>query len=411
MAPKGREQRQVRVLMIVENCPYLRDPRVRREANSLAAAGYKVSVIAPRGDGPARGRQVVDGVSVYRFRKLSSSSTIPGHLLEYLFAALSIAGMILYVWFRQGFDIIHLANPPDSLIFLALPYKLLGKSVIFDQHDLCPELYGVKFGDSNDLIAKVLRCLERLSYAYADQVIVTNESYKRLALERGGLPSSKVTIVRNGPDLESAKEEDKIDAQVREKAPCILAFAGIIEDQDGLDYLIRILHALRYKVGREDFCCLVMGSGHALEGAKKLALDLGLANHTWFTGWISDRQRYGSYLASSDICVSPEPSNAYNDRSTFVKIMEYMAAGKPIVAFHLCETLVSAEKSAVYARCNDEHDFALNIASLMDDPASRHVMGQSGLKRIREKLAWQYSVSGLLDVYQHLAGRYTSSQG
>lgn len=409
MALKRGEGRRVRILMIVENCPYLRDPRVQREARTLAATGYKVTVVAPKGDKSVRDREIVDGVSVYRFAKMKSSSTVIGHLLEYFFAMLTMAMMSAYIFVREGFDIIHVANPPDGLIFIAAAYKLLGKSVIYDQHDLCPELYAVKFGDSSGLIAKILRSLERFSYTLADCVIVTNESYKRLAMARGGLPESRITIVRNGPDLESARNGE-IDPRVRGKAPNILAFGGMIEVQDGVEELIRALHALRYKLGRSEFVCIVMGSGHALAGAKGLARSLVLEDNVWFTGWISDRKLYRRYLATSDICVSPEPSNAYNDQSTFVKIMEYMAAGKPIVAFDLCETRISAQQSALYAKCNDEQEFALAIARLMDDPALRRAMGQTGQRRIREELAWQYSAPSLLKVYERLASRYASCQ-
>jgi glycosyltransferase involved in cell wall biosynthesis len=402
------EERKVRVLMIVENCAYLRDPRVRREAKTLAAAGYKVTVIAPNGDKGSRGGEVADGVKVYRFAKLKSSSTVVGHLLEYLLAILTLAAMSAYVFVREGFDIIHVANPPDGLVFIAAAYKILGKSVIYDQHDLCPELYGIKFGDANGLIAKVLRFLERFSYTLADSVIVTNESYKRQALTRGGLPESRITIVRNGPDLENARNAE-IDPEVRGKAPNILAFGGIIEVQDGVAELVRALHALRYKLGRSDFVCIVMGSGHALADAKALTRSLGLEENVWFTGWISDRELYKRYLATVDICVSPEPSNAYNEQSTFVKVMEYMAAGKPIVAFDLCETRVSAQQSALYAKPNEEMEFALAIAKLMDDPGLRRTMGETGQRRILEKLAWQYSASSLLKVYEGLASRYSVS--
>jgi glycosyltransferase involved in cell wall biosynthesis len=398
------DQRRVRVLMIVENCAYLRDPRVRREARTLATAGYKVTVIAPNGDKSSRGGEVADGVKVYRFAKLKSSSTVVGHILEYFFAILTLAMISAYVFVREGFDIIHVANPPDGMVFIAAVYRSLGRLIIYDQHDVCPELYSVKFGDVKDGISKILYSLERFSYALADHVIVTNESYKRQAMTRGRLPESCITVVRNGPNLENARSRE-IDPEIRGKARIILAFGGIIEVQDGVEELIRALHALRYKLGRKDFFCIIMGSGHALADAKVLTRSLKLEDNVWFTGWISDRELYGRYLASADICVSPEPMNAYNDQSTFVKVMEYMAAGKPIVAFDLCETRFSAQGAALYAKCNDELEFALAVAKLMDDPELRHQMGQRGQRLVLEKLAWEYSVPSLLQVYEHLASR------
>ena len=391
----------MRILMIVENCAYLRDPRVRREAKTLATAGYKIIVIAPDGDKAFRARESDDGVTVYRFAKLKSSSTVIGHLLEYCLALFALATMSAYVFFREGFDIVHIANPPDGLIFIAGACKILGKPVIYDQHDLCPELYAVKFGGSHDRIAKLLLCLERLSYRLADMVIVTNESYKRQAITRGGIPESRIAIVRNGPDRENARNGE-VAPEVRIKSPNILAFGGIIEVQDGVAELIRALYALRYTLKRSDFLCIVMGSGHALADAKALTRSLGLEDNVWFTGWISDREQYRRYLASADICVSPEPANPYNQQSTFVKVMEYMAAGKPIVAFDLCETRVSAEASALYAKPNDEVEFAMAIVRLMDDPELRRKMGETGQKRIQEKLAWQHSAPSLLQAYERL---------
>jgi glycosyltransferase involved in cell wall biosynthesis len=409
MASSNSEGRRIRVLMIVENCPYLRDPRVRREAKTLTAAGYRVVVIAPNGDNKFRGDETADDVKVYRFAKLASSSTVIGHIFEYFCAFVAIAALSAYVLICEGFDIIHVANPPDGLIFIAAAYKILGKSVIYDQHDVCPELYGAKFGDWDDFIAKILFCLERFSYRLADAVIVTNESYKRLAMKRSRLPESQVTIVRNGPDWENAKN-GKVDPQIRRRAPNILAFGGIIEVQDGVEDLIRALHALRYQLGRNDFICIVMGSGHSLEGAKRLTHTLGLSDNVHFTGWIPDRELYWTYLATADICVSPEPYNAYNNHSTFVKVMEYMAAGKPIVAFDLCETRFTAERSALYASCNDELQFAVAIKRLMDNAELRSTMGQAGQQLVRQRLAWQYSVPNLLKVYEDLAARYGPSR-
>jgi glycosyltransferase involved in cell wall biosynthesis len=240
-------------------------------------------------------------------------------------------------------------------------------------------------------------------------VIVTNESYKRLAIRRGQLPESVVAIVRNGPDVVTAKN-GKIDPEVRGKASNILTFAGIMEVQDGVEGLVRTLHFLRHKLGRNDFFCIVMGSGHCLEGVKVLARDLGLENNMHFTGWISDRELYWSYLATSDICLCPEPFNEYNDQSTFVKVMEYMAAGKPIVAFDLKETRFSAQQSALYAERASELEFARMITKLMDDSGLRSAMGAGGQTLVREKLAWQYSEPSLLKVYERLATRYRACQ-
>jgi glycosyltransferase involved in cell wall biosynthesis len=251
------------------------------------------------------------------------------------------------------------------------------------------------------LLLGLLVLLERLSYGLADHIIVTNDSYKEMAKKRGRVCESRVTIVRNGPDLRNLDVAD-VDTELRSKSPNIIVFAGVTGFQDGLDYLCRALHHLRYDLCREDFYCIVMGDGDALQHIKSLAYELRLEGNISFAGWISDPDVYRRYLLTADICVVPEPSNAYNDRSTFVKMLEYLAVAKPIVAFDLPENRFSAQSAALYARPNDEREFALKIARLMDDPALRRSIGEIGRQRIQKELAWQYSIPNLLKVYNGL---------
>jgi glycosyltransferase involved in cell wall biosynthesis len=328
---------------------------------------------------------------------------MPGYLLEYAYATFAIATITAYVWLTRGFDIIHIANPPDCLVPVTAVYKLLGKRIVYDQHDLSPELYVARFSRSSALLLGIQLRLELLSYQLADHVIVTNESYRQIALSRGRQPPAKVTLVRNGPELERVQAL-QIDEDLRQRSPNIIAFAGITGYQDGLDYLCRALKSLRSDLRREDFLCIVLGDGDALPDIKRLAQELGISDKIWFAGWVGDSDTYFRYLSTADICVSPEPSNGYNDRSTFVKIMEYMLAGKPIVAFELPESRFSAEGAALYATPNSHQDFAAKIAALMDDAALRRSMGELGRRRIETRLAWQHSIPQLLAVYDQISG-------
>jgi glycosyltransferase involved in cell wall biosynthesis len=302
---------------------------------------------------------------------------------------------------RDGFDAIHVANPPDSLVPLLAIYRLLGKSIIFDQHDLSPELYSLKFARPSKVVIRLLTILEYLSYRLSTHVIVTNESYAEIARRRGHLQKERIAVVRNSPDMPPPTEND-VDSDLRNKATIILAFGGETGKQDGLDNLCLILQRLRHEFQREDFYCVVMGDGDALSSTKNLARDLGLEDCIWFTGWISDPERYRRYLRTADICISPEGCNAYNDHSTFIKIMEYMSVEKPIVAFDLTETRNTAKEAALYAKRNDVRDFARHIESLMDDSNLRRQLGTAGRERVECELAWQHSVSRLLSVYNSL---------
>ena len=388
--------------MILENCSYLRDARVGKEAQALKGRGYRISVISPE---PNKLPSCVhiDGVAVYGFPQLSFSNGTVGYLLEYIYATLAIALITAYLWLTRGFDIIHIGNPPDCLILVTSVYKLIGKRLIYDQHDLSPELYVARFSSPSRALARIQFLLEWLSYKLADHVIVVNESYKEVAIRRGGLPASKVTVVRNGPAIERFRIPE-IDADLRKKAPHIIVFAGITGYQDGLDYLCRALWSLRHDLGREDFLCVVLGDGDALSHTKDCARELGIDDKLLFMGWVSDPDAYCRYLFTADMCVAPEPSNAYNDRSTFVKVMEYMAAGRPIVAFDLPENRFSAGAAALYATPNNQREFAAKLVALMDDATLRRTMGEVGRRRVETDLTWQHSIPHLLGVYDLLLG-------
>lgn len=387
--------------MVLENCSYLRDARVSKQAGALTRHGYVVSVISPESH-PWLSRQEIDGVTVYGFPHLSFCRGTLGYLLEYAYATLAIALITAYVWITRGFDIVHIANPPDCIVPVLAVYKIVGKRIIYDQHDLGPELYVARFSRSNGWLLRMQLRLELLSYRLADHVIVTNESYRQIAVSRGGQAEAKVTVIRNGPELERLQAL-RIDEELRRKSPNIIAFAGITGYQDGLEYLCRAVSSLRSDLGRTDFLCMVLGDGDALPDIKKLAQELGIDEKIWFAGWVSDSDAYFRYLSTADICVAPEPSNRYNDRSTFVKIMEYMLAGKPIVAFDLPESRFSAGDSALYASPNNHQDFAAKLSALMDDATLRSSMGELGRRRIETSLAWQYSIPNLLAVYDLVA--------
>jgi glycosyltransferase involved in cell wall biosynthesis len=390
-----------RVLMLLENFTYPEDQRVRREALALLEAGHEVSVICPGTQGQPR-REIISGVRVYRYRVPRSGDGLLGYAWEYGYSLLRTFMLSLLVVFRPGFDIIHLHNPPDFPIMIAALYKLLGKRIVFDQHDLAPDLYYARFDNQgNRLVHRVLLAFERLSCRLADLVIATNESYKRVEIERCGVQEERIAIVRNGPDLTWVGDIES-DPKVQARAEYIVGYLGDIGFHDGLDYLIRALHHLATDLGRKNFCCVVIGKGDALQSAKDLAGALDLTDHVWFTGYLPSVVDVMRYLAAAHVCVDPDPSNPFTDRSTMNKIMEYMALARPVVAFDLPEHRVSAERAAVYARANDELDFARQIAALLDDPQRRREMGRFGRERVATKLAWPYQKESLIAAYARL---------
>lgn len=387
-----------RILMLLENQTYPRDFRVRREATALTAAGYRVSVICPAGPGQPF-RETLNGVHLYRYGPPPEANGFLGYLWEYGYAMAATFVFSLLVFLREGFDVVHAHNPPDTFVFIAIFYKLFGKSFVFDHHDLSPEMYQARFpGGGSRLVHRTLVFLEKLTCRLADRVIATNESYKKMEMERDRVPASRITIVRNGIELQDPPSSEP-DSTLCPAGKTIIGYIGVMGFQDGVDYLLRALGHLVRDLNRTDFFCVLVGGGDAFPYLKSLAVQLGISEKILFTGMV-DHSEISRYLRIADICVAPEPCAPYNDRSTAVKLMEYMSLAKPIVAFDLTEHRFTAQGAAAYVKPNDELEFARTIVELMDDPARRSKMGLLGRQRMETALAWQYSIPRLLQVYR-----------
>ena len=386
-----------RVLMLLENSKYPQDGRVCAEAKALADAGYQVSVICPAGPGQP-GREMLDGVLIYRYPAPRAGNGTLGYLWEYGYAMVATFFFSLLVLIREGFDVVHAHNPPDMFVFIAALYKLFGKRFVYDHHDIVPELYCARFGSRNRLVYQVLVWLETLSCQLANHVITTNQSYKAVEMQRGHVPEERITIVRNGPNPNRLRSVNP-DLSLRPTGKIIIGYVGVMGFQDGVDYLLRALRHLACNFGRTDFFCVLVGTGDAVPNLKALAKRLDLTHCVCFTGWVEPAE-VDRYINAMDICVAPEPSNIFNDRSTMIKIMEYMALEKPIVAFDLPEHRFTAQTAALYVRPNDELEFARALTQLMDDPVRRQTMGSFGGRRVETELAWCYSVPHLLAAYR-----------
>ena len=387
-----------RILMLLGNNPFPQDVRVYPEAIALVEAGYAVTVIAQRGkEQPFH--DVVDGVNVWRYPAPPDSSSLVSYIFEFGYSLIAAFILSLVVSLRNGFDVIHAHNPPDTYVLIALFYKPFGKQFVFDHHDLSPDVYMARSGgNGNKLVYKTLRWFERLTCRVADHIIATNESYKRIEIERANISGDKITVVRNGPNLNRMKHVEPIQ-KYREMNKTILGYVGLMGVQDGLDYLLRSLAHLRYDLQRDDFHCILIGGGGELESLKKLTSTLKLDDHVEFVGFqIGDD--LNRHLSSADICLDPDPANEFNDHSTMIKMAEYMTFAKPIVAFDLTEHQYTAQSAATYVADNDEMAFAQAIAELMDDPERCAAMGKFGRQRVENELAWKHSVKQLVRAYQ-----------
>lgn len=393
MASSGDRPR--RVLIIVENLPVPFDRRVWSEATALQRAGYEVSVICPRTEAAPKSNEVLDGVHIWRHPLGFEAEGALGFLLEYGVALFWETVLAWRILFARGFDVIHLCNPPDLLFLVALPFKLLGKKVIFDHHDLNPELYEAKFG-KRGFFWKLLTAAERMTFAAADISIATNESYRRIAIERGGMPEDRVFVVRSGPNLNRVKEVPA-DPSWKKGRPYLVAYVGVMGAQEGIDLLLETVRHL-IDGGRTDIQFVLVGSGPSFEGLRAQAKALGVEDYVTFTGRVDDATLL-SALSTAEVCVNPDRPNEMNDKSTMNKIMEYMALGKPIVQFDLTEGRFSAQDASLYARNGDIADFAEKITGLLDDPQKRAAMGAFGRARVRSELSWPHEEPKLLAAY------------
>ncbi|MHC5907615.1 glycosyltransferase family 4 protein [Streptomyces sp. S6] len=384
-----------RALILVENLSVPFDRRVWQECTTLRDAGWEVHVICPRGTKrDTEAEAVIDGVRIHRYPLKAATGGPSGYLREYgsaLWHTLRLARRVGPV------DVVHACNPPDLLFLPALWLKRRGARFVFDQHDLVPELYLSRFGRGEDFLYRAVCALERMTYRAADVVLATNESYRDVAVRRGGKRPDDVFVVRSAPDA-GRFHPVPAEAELKRGKPHLLCYLGVMGPQDGVDYALRALARLRDECGRSDWHAVFVGGGDTFDAMVELSGRLGLSGQVEFTGRIPDAD-LARYLSTADVCLSPDPHNPLNDVSTMNKVLEYMVMGRPIVSFDLKEARVSAGEAALYAPANDESAFARLIVELLDDPDGRARMGKIGQGRVGGPLAWQHSQASLLAAY------------
>jgi glycosyltransferase involved in cell wall biosynthesis len=394
-----------KVLIIVENLPVPFDTRVWKEASSLRAAGYDVTVLCPRGKGYARGHEVIDGVHIYRHPTPKEGNGPLGYLYEYSSA---LFWEFLYSWWiylRRGFHVIQGCNPPDDIFLVALPFKLLGVKYVFDHHDASPELYLSKYDDEG-FFYRIQVWLEKMTYRLSDVVMATNTSYRDLAITRGNLAPEDVFIVRNGPETKTFKAVAP-KQELKHGKSYLVGYVGNMSVQEGLEILLDVAVHIKNK-GRRDVHFTCVGGGPGLRLLRQAVEQKELGDTVNFTGRIPDHELL-EILSTADVCVNPDKPCRMNDISTMIKIMEYMALGKPIVQFDLKEGRFSAMDASLYADGEvGAEDFAAKILFLLENCEVRKKMGDFGRKRVQEALAWDHSVPSLLAAYDRVFGKSRS---
>jgi len=386
------------VCIVVENLPVPLDRRVWREACALRDAGFRVAVVCPKGTGPSSASyQNLDGIDIYRHRRWEASR-IAGYLLEYTLALAAEFYLTLKVFARTRFRILQACNPPDTIFLIGLLLRPLGVRFIFDHHDLSPELFESKFGGGTGLFYGLTRFLEFCSFRVAKVCIATNESFKDIAVTRGRKRPEDVFVVRNCPDLTSLGRRP-LPAEMKRAKSFLVVYVGFMGSQDGLPLLIESIEHIVKHQNRQDTHFVLVGGGAELPMLRALVAERGLDPFISFTGQVP-YEDVALYLSNADVGVSPDPKTPMNDKSTMIKILEYMAYGLPVVLFDLKEGRRIAQSAALYASPNDPIDFANQITKLLNCEKLRRELGACGRRRVEDRLNWEAEKAVLLQAYE-----------
>lgn len=388
-------------MIVVQNLPVPFDRRVWQESLALHDAGWNVSVICPVSKQHSQHYEIIDGISIYRHPLPLEARGIFGFLLEYSSALFHEARLLLKIALTRGFDVIQVCNPPDILFLNALPYMLFGKKLVFDHHDLCPELFTAKFGSSY-LMRRLLMFAEKLSIKFSTLVISANETYRDLAISRGGKSPQDVVTVYSIPDRSRMRRVAPNEG-LRNGARIVLGYVGIIGDQDGVDHFVRMMHYLMKDFHQIDLVGVVVGDGPALADVVQLANELNLQNSITFTGYLRGDELL-SALSTFDIGVIPDPMNEYNDKISMNKVFEYSALGIPPVAYGLLETKRLLGEAGVFADDNTPLALARACLTLVNDDDTRKARGQAVRALSDKDFDWTRESAKYTQAYRRLIG-------
>lgn len=383
------------ILIVVENLPLPFDRRVWQEANTLKENGAEVSVICPKMKGYTKSYECLNGIHIYRHSLPLEANGALGYMREYIAALFWEFTLSWKIYFKKRFHVIQGCNPPDLIFLVSWWFKPLGVKYIFDHHDINPELYIAKY-NKKGIFYKFLLMAERLTFMTANYSISTNESYKKIAIERGKMPSEKVTVVRSGPKLDRLKITDGNDLYKKGRK-YLVGYVGVIGEQEGLDLLLEsVSHIVKE---RSDIQFAIIGDGTELPKIRELTKQMQLSEYVDFYGRVDDVTMV-DILNTADVCVNPDRPTEMNNLSTMNKIMEYMALKKPIVQYDLKEGKFSAQTASLYADNTNPKDFANKIIWLMDHPEERKRMGDFGYNRVVNELSWEFESKKLVAFYE-----------
>lgn len=394
--PKLRRKRSC--VIVVENLAVPFDRRVWQEAQALSRAGWLVSVICPRSKRFPLAFEVIDGIHIYRHPLPLEARGRAAFLVEYTFALFHELRLLWKVYCERDFSIIQACNPPDLIFLVALPFRLLGKRFIFDQHDLAPELFVTKFGRKGAFY-RLLRLCEWLSYKSANFVISANDTFRELAIDRGGKRAELTETVYSIPDRKNIYRMEPEEG-VRKGRKFVLGYFGIIGDQDGVDHMVRAVAHLT-RGGFIDFQAVIVGDGPALASVRQLATDLGVQSNITFAGYLSGDALMRA-VSAFDVGLIPDPINESNDKMSMNKVFEYSALGIPTVSYPLKETKRLLGNAAIYAKSPDPASLAASCLRLMQDEDLRKTCSARAVELARSSFDWENEAKKYVGAFERV---------
>jgi glycosyltransferase involved in cell wall biosynthesis len=393
-------------VIVVENLPVPFDRRVWQEAQALTRAGWSVSVICPSNAAHPAPYEVIDGIAIYRHPLPPEGRGALAYFREYTAALFHEFRLLLKVRRERGFSIIQACNPPDLIFLAALPFKLMGTRFIYDQHDVGPELFVVKY-DKKGFLYRALLFFERCSYAMADHVITANATFKDFAVGRGRKDPALVEVVYGVPDRLRIRRVEP-EPGLRGDRKFIVGYIGIINEQDGVDHFVKAIAAIVER-GFRDFRAVVVGSGPALDSVRALADSLKLSDFITFTGYLSG-DKLLAHISAFDIGVIPDPFNEANDVMSMNKVFEYCALGIPTACYPLKETKRLLGGAGVYATSLEPDGLAHACLGLMQDDALRARCSTEARRLSAETFVWDNEAKKFVDAYERTLGAKTGAE-
>jgi glycosyltransferase involved in cell wall biosynthesis len=369
---------------MIKHTTYLDNVRTRKEAEALVRAGHEVDIISlVDGKQNVARKQVENNVTIYRIPIRHLRKGMLRYLYEYTAALILFGWTLTFLHLRRRYDVISIANMPDSHIFAALIPRLMGAKVVADWHECMPEIYMMKYGMSErHPLIRALIIMERIALGFATHVVTCNEEMKRIFIARG-TPAEKISWILNTPYQDEFRPAEMMAARTDEAF--VLITHGSIEERYGIDTAVRAMARVRERIPNVRLD--IFGKGTALEQLVALTRDLGLEQHVRFRGFapMEDLVRAVQEADVGLVTILQTPAMRWVNTS---KMFEYIATGKPVVISRSPAVEDYFDDSCLaYFDDNDPNDLARAVIALYDSAERRASLAQNAM-RTYDQLKW-----------------------